>query len=83
MTPWIVACQASLSIGFPKQKYWSGLLFPSPGNFPNPGVKPTSPALAGRFFTTEPEGKSMFCDIFFVERLKPDWYFVLLSHVCP
>ena len=45
----------SLSIEFPRQEYWSGLPFPTPGDLPNPGIKPTSlvpPALAGRFFTT-------------------------------
>ena len=55
VTPWIVARQAPLSMGFPRQEYWSGLSFPSPGNLPDPGIKPTfpeSPALAGRFFTT-------------------------------
>ena len=58
-----VACQALLAMGFSRQEYWSGLLFPSPGDLPNPGVKPTSPAsyaLAGRFFTTEPSGKSIY-----------------------
>ena len=49
--------QAPLSIGLPRQEYWSGLPFPSPGDLPNPRVEPTSPALAGRFFTTEPSGK--------------------------
>ena len=47
-TPWTVACQASLSMGFPKQEHWSGLPFSPPGNFPNPGIKslsPLSPAL--------------------------------------
>ena len=39
-------------MGFPRQEYWSGLSFPSPENFPDPGIKPTSPALAGGFFTT-------------------------------
>ena len=48
--------QAHLSMGFPKQGYWRGMPFPSPGDLPNPGVKTTSPALAGRFFTTEPHG---------------------------
>ena len=46
--------------GFSRQKYWSGLPFPSPGVLPNPGVKPkslVSPALAGRFVITEPPGK--------------------------
>ena len=41
-------------MGFSRQEYWNGLPFPSPGNLPNPGIQPTSPALAGRFFTTEP-----------------------------
>ena len=45
-------------MGFPKQEYWSELLFPSPGDLPNPGIKPVSPALAGRFLiTTEQPGK--------------------------
>ena len=45
---------SSLSLGFRRQEYWSGLPFPSPGDVPDPGIKPASPALAGRFFTTEP-----------------------------
>ena len=48
-----------LSMGFPMQEYWSALLLPPPGDLPNPGIKPASPvapALAGRFFTTEPMG---------------------------
>ena len=50
-----IAHQASLSVGFSRQKYWSGLLDPSPGDLPDPGIKPVSlasPALAGGFFTT-------------------------------
>ena len=43
-------------MGFPRQEYWSGLLFPSPGNLPNPGLKPELAALAGGFFTTGPPG---------------------------
>ena len=43
-TPWTVARQAFLSMEFPRQEYWSGLPFPSPGDLPNPGIKPTSPA---------------------------------------
>ena len=43
-TLWTVACQAPLSMGFPRQEYWSGLSFPFPGDIPNPGIKPTSPA---------------------------------------
>ena len=46
-TPWTVSFQAPLSIRFPRQEYWSGLSFPSPGDFPNPGTEPMSPVLAG------------------------------------
>ena len=55
VTPWTVTCQASLSMGFSRQEYWSGLPFPSPGDLPDPGIEPASlmsPALAGGFFTT-------------------------------
>ena len=55
--PWTAAYQAPLSMGFSRQEYWSGLPFPSPGNLPNPGIKPPSPALPGRFFTSEPPEK--------------------------
>ena len=54
MTPWTVACQAPLSKGFPRQEYWSGLLFPSSEDLPDPGLEPESLALAVWFFTTEP-----------------------------
>ena len=53
-TLWTIAGQASLSMGFSRQEYWSGVPFPSPGDFPNPGIKPRCPALAGGFFTTVP-----------------------------
>ena len=56
-TPCAVPRQAPLSRDFPKQEYWSGLPFPSPGELPNSGVAPVSPALAGRSFTTQPAGK--------------------------
>ena len=56
-TSWTVAHQALLSMGFPRQDYWSGLPFPSLGDLPDPGIKPRSPTLVGRFFTTEPPGK--------------------------
>ena len=58
--PWSVARQASLSMGFSRQEYWSGLPFPPLAHLPNPGIEPTSPvspALAGGFFTTEPPEK--------------------------
>ena len=56
-SPWAVAHQASLSVGFPRQEYLSGLPFPSPGDLPDPGIEPMSPVLADRFFTAEPPGK--------------------------
>ena len=46
-------------MGFPRQEHWSGLPFPPPGDFPDPGIKLTSPTLAGRFFTTETPEKPM------------------------
>ena len=55
MTPWTIAHQAPVSMGFPQQEYWSGLPFPSPEALPDPGIKPMSPALAG-FCTAEPPG---------------------------
>ena len=58
-TPWTVVCQGPVSMGFPRQEYWSGLPFLSPGGFPDPGIEPLSPALAGGFFTTEPQGKPL------------------------
>ena len=54
---WTVAHQASLSMGFPRQEYWDGLPFPSPGDPPNPGILHASPALAGGIFMTEPPVK--------------------------
>ena len=56
--PWTLACQAPLSMGFPRQEHWTGLPFPSSGDLLNPGIKPTSPVLAGGFFTIEPPRKS-------------------------
>ena len=52
-TPWTVACQAPLSMESSRQEYWSGLPFPSPGDLPDSGIKPASPALAGRFLPAE------------------------------
>ena len=57
VTSGTVAHQTPLSMGFPRQKYWSGLPFPSLGNLPNPGIKPVSPALTGKLFTAELTGK--------------------------
>ena len=76
--PWTVACQAPLSMGFPRQEYRSGLPFSTSGNLPDQGIKPEfpgPPALAGRFFTTEPSGKPhlrgevFFLNIFYTKVL--------------
>ena len=55
--PWTVALRASLSMGFPRQEYLSALSLPSLGDLSHPGIKPSSPAFAPEFFTTEPLGK--------------------------
>ena len=55
-----IAHQAPLSMGFSRQEYWSGLPYLSPGDLPNPGILPGSPALAGRFLSTVPLGKPLF-----------------------
>ena len=56
-TPWTVAYQAPPSMGFSWQQYWSGLPFPSPGDLPDPGIKPGSPAFQADALTAEPRGK--------------------------
>ena len=56
-TPWTVAYQASLSMEFSRQEYWSGLPFPSPGDFPDPGIEPGSPVLQADALPSEPPGK--------------------------
>ena len=64
MNPWTVAHQAPLSIGFPRQEYWSGLSFPSPGSLPNPEIESASPALASGLLTTEPPGRPIMVNTF-------------------
>ena len=58
-TPWTVAYQAPPSVGFSRQEYWSGLPFPSPGDLPNPGTEPRSPALEADALTSEPPRKQI------------------------
>ena len=54
---WTIACQTPLSIGFPRQEYWSGLPFPSPGDLPDAGIEPGSLSLQADALTSEPPGK--------------------------
>ena len=56
-TPWTLAWQTPLSMGFSRQEYWSGLPFPSPGDLPDPGIEPRSPPLEADALTSEPPGK--------------------------
>ena len=65
VTPWIVVGPAPLFMEFPGQDSWSGLPFPSLGGLPNSRIKPPFPALAGRFFTTEPPGKPNYFTTFY------------------
>ena len=57
-TPWTVACQAPLSVGFSWQEYWSGLPFTSPGDLPYPGIEPRSPTLQADALTSETRGNN-------------------------
>ena len=57
-TPWTVAYQAPPSMGFSRQECWSGLPFPSPGDLPDPGIEPRSPALRVDALPSEPPGRS-------------------------
>ena len=57
MTPWTVGHHVPLSMGFSRQEYWSGLPFPSPGDLPNPGIEPRSPALQVDSLPSELPGK--------------------------
>ena len=56
-TPWTVAHQAPLSMGFSRQEYWNGLSFPSPRDLPDPGIKPGSPTLQADFLPSDPPGR--------------------------
>ena len=57
VTPWTIACQSPLSMGFSRQDHWSGSPFPSPGDLSDLGIEPRSPALQADFLPTEPQGK--------------------------
>ena len=57
VTPWTIAYQTPLSMGFSRQEYWSGLPFPSPGDLPDQGIEPRSPALQADTLPSEPPGQ--------------------------
>ena len=82
VTPWTIAHQAPLFMGFSRQDYWSGLPFPPPGDLPSPGIKPeslVSPAFAGGFFTTAPPGNPNQN----IPGLKNLWHFSLPTEKTP
>ena len=56
VNPWMVTCLVPLSMRFPRQEYWSGLPFPFPGDLPDPGIEPRTPALQADALTSEPRG---------------------------
>ena len=68
VTPWTVAHQAPLSMGFPRQDYWSGEPFLSPGDLPDPGIEPTSLGLQVDSLPSEPPGKH------YQEAYKPSYF---------
>ena len=65
-TPWTVAYQAPPSMGFSRQECWSGLPFPSPGDLPDPGIEPGSPALQADALPSEPPGKPIFMEAYYI-----------------
>ena len=75
-TPWTVTHQSLPSLGFSRQEYLSGLSFPSPGDRPDPGIEPRSPALQADTLTSEPPGKPHIIRNFTVNRLN----FILFKH---
>ena len=64
--PWTVAHQAPPSMGFSRQEYWSGLPFPSPGDLPDPGIEPRSPALQADALTSAPPGKPLWKIVIYI-----------------
>ena len=88
-TPWIVTCQIPLFMGFSRQEYWSGFPFPFPGDLPDPGIKPRSPALQADDLLTELWGKpilSLPCDKTCGEQVRPasdsEGWALLQQNIC-
>ena len=89
--PWTVVHQAPLSMAFSRQEYWSGLPFPSPGDIPDIGIKPTTPALAGGFFTICTSWEALIYDcwlldntgnIAIIRKTSSDSLFIYLAVSC-
>ena len=83
VTPWTIAYQAPWSMGFSRQEYWSGLPFPSPGDLPDPGIKPGSPTLQADALPSEPPGSFIpyshfffFCFPWSVHKMHNFWKFL-------
>ena len=70
VTPWTVALQTPLSMEFSRQEHWRELLFPSPGDLPDPGIKPRSPALQADSFQSEPPGNLALPFIYLLSNLE-------------
>ena len=77
-TPWSVAYQAPLSMEFSRQECWSGLPFPSPGDLPDPGIKPRSPVFQADALSSEPPGKPINAQIYNDSHMTK----ISLSHTC-
>ena len=74
--PWALASQVPLPMGFSRQEYWPGWPFLSTGDLPNSGIEPMSPALGGKFFTTEPPGHQYRQNTFFFPHWDQMYFFV-------
>ena len=74
VSPWTIAYQAPLSMGFSRQGYYSGLPFPSPGDLPNPGIEPGCPALQADALTSEPPGKPQTAG-----EIPKKWFFLIVD----
>ena len=84
-TPWTVAYQASPSMGFSRQEYWSGLPCPSPGDLPDPGIEPGSPALGVDALTSEPmpmEGHTIMTLAELLKKFKQCMKVCVFAYVC-
>ena len=82
-TPWTVAHQAPLYVGFSRQEYWSGLPFPSPGDLPNPGIEPRSPVLQADPLPTELQGMLVSIDWFIYAIKWEKTYFIFFLKIPP